>query len=209
MNGRTRLMCAMAAAGLVACLVGCGPLGAPKPQRPLDPTAQQAAAEQLVAAFAGPCLTEPDAAGAIQALRAQGWPAFNTVWREPASVFYAAPPSPAGLFVIGERPVGGVAAARRLTCVGHYPAATAASMAAAVAKRWGPGRVGDGPYLGAQVWTFRIKAGVITPDLTVRGLAPAESGKLAPDEAQVFVQVFYNRSLNDVASLIAVNRPAS
>jgi hypothetical protein len=81
-------------------------------------------------------------------------------------------------------------------------------MAAAIARRWGPGRVGDGPYVGAQVWTFRLKAGVLTPDPTVRGLSPAEAGRLAPDEAQVFVQVFHNRAQNDVASLIAVGRSA-
>jgi hypothetical protein len=184
------------------------PTGGPKPQRPLDPAAERAAAEQLAAAFAGACLTEPDAGAAIQALRARGWPAFNTVWRQPTSVFYAAPPSPAGLFVIGDRPFGGVRNARRLTCVGHYPATTAAPMAAAIARRWGPGRVGDGPYVGAQVWTFRLKAGVLTPDPTVRGLSPAEAGRLAPDEAQVFVQVFHNRAQNDVASLIAVGRSA-
>jgi hypothetical protein len=198
----------VAAAGVAICVAACGRQDAPQPQRPLDPAAQAAAAEQLASAFAGACLSEPDAGAAIQALRSRGWPAFNTVWREPTSVFYAAPPSPAGLFVIGERPVGGVGGARRLTCVGHYPATTAAPMAAAIARRWGPGRPGDGPFVGALVWTFRVRGGVVTPDPTVRGLSPAEAGRLAPDEAQVFVQVFYNRNLNDVASLIAVGRSA-
>ena len=199
---------AVVAAGLAASVAACDLLApTPKPQRPLDPTAERGAAETLASAFAGACLTEPDPTAAIQALRAAGWPPFNTVWREPASVFYAAPPSPAGLFVIADRPWGGVAGARRLTCVGHYPAQTAAPMVAAIARRWGPGRDGVGPYRGAQVWTFRMKGDALTPASATRDMAPAEAARLAPDEAQVFVQVINNAALGDVASLIAVSRP--
>ncbi len=114
---------------------------------------------------------------------------------------------PAGLFVIGDDPWGGRAGARQITCVGHYPAATAAPMVAAIARRWGPGRDGAGPYPGARVWTFKVKAGVLTPLASTRNISPAEAALLAPDEAHVFVQVFYNPSLGDVASLIAVSRP--
>ena len=202
------------AAGLVVSLAACDLLApTPKPRRPLDPAAQQAAAEKLVSAFAGACLTEPDPTAATRALRAEGWPTFNTVWREPASVFYAAPPSPAGLFVIGDRPWGGdrpggkVAGAQQLTCVGHYPARTAAPMVAAITRRWGPGRDGVGPYRGAQVWSFQVKANVITPVSATRGMSPTEATFLAPDEARVSVQVIYNPALGDVASLIAVSRP--
>ena len=195
------------AASLAATIAACGPLAAPKPQPPLDPAAQQAAAEKLAAAFAGPCLTEPDPAAAIRALQAGGWPRFNTVWREPASVFYAAPPSPAGLFVIGDRPWSGVAEAQQLSCVGHYPAETDAPMVAAIARRWGPGRIGAGPPQRGQVWTFRVRSGAITPAASTGYISPAEAARLAPHEAHVFVQVFYNPSLGDVASVIAVSRP--
>ncbi len=199
---------AIVAASLAASVAACDLLApTPKPQRPLDAAAQQAAAEKLASAFTGACLTESDPAAATRALRAAGWPSFNTVWREPASVFYAAPPSPAGLFVIANRPWGGIAGAEQLTCVGHYPARTAAPMVAAIARRWGPGRDGFGPYRGAQVWTFREKAGAVTPVTATRGVSPAETALLAPDEARVFVQVFYNPALGDVASLIAVSRP--
>jgi len=196
------------AIGLSASLAACDLLSpAPKRQPPLDPAAERAAAEKLASAFAGACLTEPDPTAATRALRAAGWPSFNTVWREPTSVFYAAPPSPAGLFVIGDRSWGGVAGARQLTCVGHYPAKTGAPMVTAIARRWGPGRTGAGPYAGAQVWTFRMKANVVTPVSATRGISPTEAALLAPGEAQVFVQVFYNPALGDVASLIAVSRP--
>jgi hypothetical protein len=178
---------------------------APKPQRPLPAAAQRAAAEKLASAFAGACLTEADPTTATRLLRASGWPAFNTVWRQPASVFYAAPPPPAGLFVIGDRPRGG---AQRLTCVGHYPAETAAPMVAAIARRWGPARDASGPYPGAQVWTFQVKAGAITPVVSTSGLSPDDAATLGPGEARVFVQVYDNRALGDVASLIAVSRPA-
>jgi len=199
---------AIVVAGLAASTAACEWLSlTPKRQAPLAAAAQQAAAERLASAFAGACLSEPDPTAATQALRAAGWPAFNTVWREPASVFYAAPPSPAGLFVIGDKPWGNVAGARQITCVGHYPAETAAPMVAAIAKRWGPGRDGAGPYAGAQVWTFRAKAGVLTPAASTRGVAPAEAAHFAPDEAHVFIQVIYNKPLGDVASLIAVSRP--
>jgi hypothetical protein len=127
------------------------------------------------------------------------------VWRNPGSVFYAAPPSPAGLFVIADRPSGEVAGPQRLTCVGHYPAKSAAPMVAAIARRWGPGRDGAGPYRGVQVWTFRMNAGAVTP--TSSSLSRAEAARLAPGEAQVFVQVIHNAALGDVASLIAVSRP--
>ncbi|HEV2362743.1 MAG TPA: hypothetical protein VGS12_00950 [Caulobacteraceae bacterium] len=172
----------------------------------MDRAAQEAAAEKLAAAFAGACLTEPDPTAATRDLQAAGWPPFNTVWREPASVFYAAPPSPAGLFVIGERPWGEVAGARRLTCVGHYPAQTAAPMAAAIARRWGAGRDGVGPYQGAQVWTFQVRKGAITPLSSTRGTSPAEAALLRPEDLDVAIQVSYNRALGDVASMIAVSR---
>ena len=208
MKAGGRSVRAVVAAGLAPSLAACDLLSfTPKLQRPLDPAAQQAAAEKLASAFAGACLSEPDPTAATKALRAAGWPPFNTVWREPASVFYAAPPSPAGLFVIADRPWGGVAGARQLSCVGHYPAETAAPMAAALARRWGPARDGVGPYPGARVWTFRISANAITPDSTTRGISPAEAARLAPGEAHVFVQVFYSPALRDVASLIAVSRP--
>ncbi len=207
MNPGGRLLRAVIAAGLVASPAACDLLSpTPKRPAPLAAGAQQAAAERLAVAFAGACLSEPDPAAAARALRARGWPGFNTVWREPASVFYAAPPSPAGLFVIGDKPWGKGAGAQRITCVGHYPAETAAPMVAAIAKRWGPGRDGVGPYPGAQVWAFTAKAGVLTPLASTRGLSSAEAARLEPDEAHVFVQVFYNRPLGDVASLIAVSR---
>jgi hypothetical protein len=89
---------AVTAAWLVAGLAGCDYLRVtPRPQTPLPPAAQAAAAEKLAIAFAGACLAEPDPTAATRLLRAAGWPAFRTVWREPASIFYAAPPSPAGL----------------------------------------------------------------------------------------------------------------
>jgi hypothetical protein len=197
------------AAGLAASVAACDLLApTPKPQRPLDPAAERVATEQLASAFAGACLTEPDPVAATRALQAAGWPSFNTVWREPGSVFYAAPPSPAGLFVIDDRPWGGVAGAQRLTCVGHYPAKSAAPMVAAIARRWGPARDGNGPYRGAQVWTFRMKADALTPTSATLNMAPAEAARLAPGEAQVFVQVINNAALGDLASLIAVSRPA-
>jgi hypothetical protein len=196
---------AVAAAAAVGA-AACHPLAAPKPLPPLDAAAQERAAEKLATAFAGVCLSEPDATAATRALMAQGWPRFNTVWHEPASVFYAAPPSPAGLYVIGDRPWGEVAGAQQLLCVGHYPATTALPMMAAIARRWGPGREGVGPSLGARVWTFKRKAGVLTPILMDRGIAPTEVALLAPGEAHVFVQAGYNARLGDVASLIAVSR---
>jgi hypothetical protein len=196
------------AASLAVSLASCDLLNpSPKRQAPLPPAAQQAGAEKLASAFAGACLAEPDATAAVQRLRASGWPPFNSVWREPASLFYAAPPSPAGLFVIGDKPWGHVTGAQQLACVGHYPAETAAPMLAAIARHWGPARDGDGPYPGARVWTFQVKSGVMTPLTSTRGPAPAEAARLAPDEARVFVQVFYNPTLGDVASLISVSRP--
>jgi hypothetical protein len=198
---------AVLTACLLAGLASCDLLRVtPRPQRPLSAAAQLAAAEKLAIAFAGACLAEPDPTAATRLLRASGWPAFRTVWREPASLFYAAPPSPAGLFVIGERPWGGVRA-QQLSCVGHYPAENDAPMVAAIARRWGPGREGVGPYPGALTWSFRVKAGAITPVAVTRGISPSETAVLAPDEAHVFVQVFYNRALGDVASAIAVSRP--
>lgn len=199
---------AVAAAALAASVAACNLLGPPKRQPPLSAAAQAAAAEKLASAFAGACLSEASPEAAIGRLRAGGWPAFNTVWRRPDSVFYAAPPSPAGLFVLGNV-VGGehAPAARRLTCVGHYPADTAAPMAAAIARRWGPGRAG-GPYRGAQVWTFRVNDGAVTPVAATNGLAPDDAARLGPGEAHAYVQVFYNPALGDVASLIAVSRPA-
>jgi hypothetical protein len=207
-KARGRILRAVVAAGLVASTAACDLLSPmPKRQAPLAPGAQQAAAERLAAAFAGACLSQPDPTAATRVLRAAGWPAFNTVWREPASVFYAAPPSPAGLFVLGDKPWGQAPGAQQITCVGHYPAETAAPMTAAIARRWGPGRDGAGPYPGAQVWTFREKAGVLTPIASTANMSPAAAALLAPDEAHVFIQVFYNRPLGDVASLIAVSRP--
>jgi hypothetical protein len=179
----------------------------PQRQRPLPATAQAVAAEKLAAAFAGACLSEADPTAATQRLRAAGWPRFNTVWRDPSGAFYAAPPSPAGLFVIGDHPRGKVADTRRLTCVGHYPAETAAPMVAAIGRRWGAARLGAGPYPGALVWTFRVRAGAITPVVATGGLSPDDAAILAPDEAHAYVQVFYNPALGDVASLIAVSRP--
>jgi hypothetical protein len=195
---------AILAASLAGAATACAP--PPRRQPPLGPAAQRAAAEKLAKAFAGVCLTEPDADAATRALETQGWPAFNTVWREPASVFYAAPPSPAGLFVIRDKPWSGVAGAQQTTCVGHYSADTDAPMAAAIARRWGPGRSGVGPYAGAQVWTFRMKSGALTPVEASRGMAPAEAALLGPDEAFVHVQVAYVAGNRDVASLIAVAR---
>ena len=203
-----RCLGALMASCLTVCVASCDLLNpSPKRQPPLPPAAQAAAAEKLASAFAGACLSETDPAAAIQRLRAAGWPSFNTVWRDPSGAFYAAPPSPAGLFVIGDRPRGEAASARRLTCVGHYPAETAAPMAAAVARRWGPGRVGAGPYRGALVWTFRVKDGAVTPIVATGGLSPDDAAMLAPGEAHAYVQVFYNPALGDVASLIAVSRP--
>jgi hypothetical protein len=193
---------------LAVCAAACQPLGPPRPQPPLDPAAENAATEKLARAFAGVCLNQPDPTAATKALMAEGWPRFNTVWREPASVFYAAPPSPAGLFVIGDKRWGGVTGAQQITCVGHYPARTALPMMAAIARRWGPGRDGAGPYLGARIWTFSMKSGALTPVSMDRGISPAETALLAPDEARVFVQVSYNASLGDVASLIGVSRSA-
>lgn len=199
---------AVAAAALAASVAACNLLGPPKRQPPLSAAAQAAAAEKLASAFAGACLSEASPEAAIGRLRAGGWPAFNTVWRRPDSVFYAAPPSPAGLFVLGDLAGSAPApTARRLTCVGHYPAETAAPMVAAIARRWGPGRPG-GPYAGAQVWSFRIKDGAITPDLTSGGLTADGAPPLAPGERRAYLQVFYNPALGDVASLIAVSRPA-
>jgi hypothetical protein len=113
---------AMVAVGLALSLAGSdrlAPPGArPKAQKPLDQAAQAASAETLALAFAGPCLDQPDATAATVALRSAGWPAFRTVWREPASLFYAAPSSPVGLYVIGDRPWDGLTA-QRLTCVGR------------------------------------------------------------------------------------------
>ena len=198
---------AIAAASLAASVAGCGLLGPPKRQPPLPPAAQAAAAEKLASAFAGACLTEARPEGAIRTLRAGGWPAFNTVWRHPDSVFYAAPPSPAGLFVLGDRGSGSLASTQRLTCVGHYSAQTAAPMAAAIARRWGPGRPG-GPDAGAEVWTLRVKDGAVSPVAATNGLSADDAAMLGPGEAHAYVQVFYNPALGDVASLIAVSRPA-
>jgi hypothetical protein len=197
-------MAALLAGGLAAC----DQLGPPKRQPPLPEAAQAAAAEKLASAFAGACLTESSPEAAVRTLRGGGWPAFNTVWRRPDSAFYAAPPAPAGLFVLGDL-VGSEYAptAQRLTCVGHYPAQTAAPMVTAIARRWGPGRAGAGPYAGALVWTFRVKDGAVTPVTATGGLSADDAPPLAPGEAHAYVQVFYNPALGDVASLIAVSRP--
>ena len=48
---------------------------------------------------------------------------------------------------------------------------------------------------------------MLTPASSTRGIGPAETALLAPDEAHVFIQVIYNKPLGDVASLIAVSRP--
>ena len=208
MGAGGRCLRAVLAASAVASVAGCDLLRVtPRPQRPLPADAQQAAAEKLAIAFAGACLAEPDPTAATRLLQASGWPAFRTVWRQPASLFYAAPPSPAGLFVVDERPWGG-ARAQQIVCTGHYPAQTDAPMVAAIARRWGPGQPDTvGPYPGATIWTFRVKAGAIIPAPPLRGFGPAQAALLAPDEAQVSVQVFYNRALGDVASSIAVSRP--
>jgi hypothetical protein len=79
-------------------------------------------------------------------------------------------------------------------------------MAAAIARRWGPGRTGVGPYAGAQVWTFRTKAGALTPVEAPRGMAPAEAALLGADEAFVHVQVAYVPANHDIASVISVVR---
>ena len=206
-TGRTGLRTVVAAclAGGTAACEWLSPV--PQHQPPLPPAAQQAAAEKLATAFAGACLTETTPDAAIRTLRAAGWPSFSTVWRDPGSVFYAAPPQPAGLFVISDRSQGEVARAQRLTCVGHYPAESAAPMVAAIARRWGPGRVGAGPYPGAQIWTFQTKDGAITPVVAAGGLSADDTALLAPGEAHAYVQVVYNPTLGDVASLIAVSRP--
>ena len=193
---------------LAASLAACKWLSpTPQPQPPLAPAAQQAAAEKLAAAFAGACLSVADPTAATAALRTAGWPPFRTVWRQPDSVFYAAPPAPAGLFVLAERPWGGVAGAQQLTCVGHYPAQSAAPMIAAIARRWGAPRESQNPYPGALVWSFHTNAGAVTPTSSSEGLSPARAAALPPREADVYVQVFYNAALGDVASLIAVSRP--
>ena len=199
---------ALVASSLAMGVASCDYLNpSPQRQRPLPAATQVAAAEQLATAFAGACLTEADPTTVTQRLRAAGWRRFNTVWRDAGSTFYAASPSPAGLFVIGDVPRGKVASARRLTCVGHYPAETAAPMVAAIARRWGPGRLDPGPYPGALVWTFQVRPGGITPTARTGGISPDAAAMLAPGEADACVQVFYNAAIGDVASLIAVNRP--
>jgi hypothetical protein len=177
----------------------------PKVHPPLAPAAQQAAAEKLATAFAGACISEPDPAAATAALQAAGWPPFRTVWRQPASVFYAAPQSPAGLFVTAERPWGG-AGAQQISCVGHYSADGADPMVAAVTRRWGPPRDSDSPYPRARIWTFRMSAGTVTQTAATGGISPDEASRLPPGDADVFVRVFYNPTIGDVASVIAVSR---
>jgi hypothetical protein len=183
---------------------------APPPAEPLEPKAQALAAEQLTAAFAGDCLTAANAQAATHALEAKGWPRFGTVWTEPAP-FYAAKPSPAspaGLWVLGT-PGWNATAAYQLTCVGHYPALTAARMQAAMEARWGPGRPGATAYPGAIAWEFRLRPGAPPTPLDVSLPRPADVAALEPGEAIAYGQVYYNAAQTDVASLMAVyRRPA-
>jgi len=182
----------------------------PAPVKPLEPAAQTLAAERLAAAFAGDCLSAANAAAATRALEAKGWPSFGTIWSEPQP-FYAAKPSaasPAGLFVLGTPRWNGTAV-YQLTCVGHYPALTAAPMQATMERRWGPGRPGATAYPGAIAWEFRLRPGAPPEPVGVSLPSAADVAALAPGEAIAYGQVYYNASQQDVASLMAVyRRPA-
>lgn len=200
----TRLRAIVAAAAIA--LTGCRPLGGRPPRTPLDAKGQAGAAERLASAFEGPCLASPDALAVVGALRSSGWPPFNTVWRKADGAVYAAPPSPAAVFVIEERPWAGTPAARRLTCVGHYTAGTAGPMIDAISRRWGPGEAGTGPYRNATVWRLRVSAGRPIPTPGAPLPSPAAAAGLARGEADVIVQISRNPGLNDVASVLAVSR---
>jgi hypothetical protein len=186
-------------------------LVSPRPAKPLEPAAQALAADRLTAAFAGDCLTAANAEAATRALEAKGWPSFGTVWSGPQP-FYAAKPSkasPAGLFVLGTPRWNGTAA-YQLTCVGHYPALTAAPMQAAMEARWGPGRPGQTTYPGSTAWEFRLRPGAPPTLVGVSLPSAADVAALAPGEAIAYGQVYYNAAQRDVASLMAVyRRPAA
>ena len=186
-------------------LAACGPLGA----RPLSPEAQAAAAEKLARGFADVCLTAADAAAATRALQAQGWPMFGTVWSGPQSVFFAAKPSaasPAGLFVIGAPRWNGTPA-YQLTCVGHYPAESSDAARQAMERRWGPSQPGSQTYPGSRSWSFRLRPGATDLEPAAGGLPQTPAiAALAPGEALIYGQVYYNGPLHDVASLVAVYR---
>jgi hypothetical protein len=185
-------------------LSACGGPGAPPAL--LDAAAQHTAAEKIASAFAGACLAMDDATGASGVLATKGWPRFGVVWDQPDSIFFAAKPSsasPAGLFVIGDR---SQPAARRLTCVGHYPAEGIGPMVEAIERRWGPSRPGPASLPGSRVWSFRMKPGA---DLVSDSAAlPSVATAPAAGERLVYVQVSHNPQLRDVASLVTVWRPA-
>ena len=212
-SGAVRRGAGLGAMASVA-LAACQKVDAPTPTPPLAPAAQRAAAEKIAAGFADVCLHTTDALEATRALSARGWPRFGTVWREPNSVFYAAKPSsasPAGLFVNGDRRLGGLAI-DQLACVGHYPAEGDGPMVKAIQRRWGEGQERTGRAPPTRAWAFRMTDAGLSPmpiEAAFGGPATALTLRsLRPGEALVFIQVTYNPAYNDVGSIMSVRRPA-
>jgi hypothetical protein len=172
----------------------------------LDRATQQAAAEKLTDAYAEVCLSAQDAGEAARALEAKGWPRFTTVWNAPDSVFYAAKPSPAGLFVNGDRRrVGQPTYA--LTCTGHYQADGAQPMLAAMRARWGADREGSRVYPGSRAWAFVLDRGRLSALPDVGFPTAAQRAALRPGQALVYSQVSYQPAQHDVASMVSIVRP--
>jgi hypothetical protein len=213
-QGKGRVVATLAAASVLA---ACGQRGAPAvpPERPLDPAAQRAAAQQLVRAFAETCLSATEALGATQALISRGWPPFNEVWKLADSAFYSghsSPDSPVTLFVIDDRKWIG-RSLHDLLCVGHYSAADATAMVDAMTQRWGPSQPGRPDISsGARAWAFRRANGALQPTPVSDGAGgpptAAAIASLRDGEAIVYMEVFYNASLHDVASLVSIQWPA-
>jgi hypothetical protein len=208
---------ARAVVGAVAALAlaACGRLGAPVQQRPLDPAAQQAAAEKLARGFADVCVSATDPLAATRALQAEGWPPFGAVFNQPGHVFFAAKPSaasPAGLFVIYDLRRSEPPMTSNITCVGHYPAEGADPMVRAMERRWGASHDGPSSLAGSHAWTFRMTNGALS-SVSSSGAADgpvthAVLASLRPGEALVYLQVSYSPMIHDVASLVSVWRPA-
>ena len=174
--------------------------------RVLDAATQRVAAEKLVRAFADVCLSAVDAHTAVEALKSKGWPAFTVVWDESDGIFYAAKPSPAGLFVIGSQRGSAV----NLTCVGHYAADRAKPMLSAMEGQWGASGLGPAMYRESRAWSFTMRNGALASlPPNVGGGGPATAAALAslrPGQALVYAQVYANRPYRDVASLLSVWR---
>jgi hypothetical protein len=215
MNGSNTNAPRKAVMVVVLGVAACGRVSAPTApfqQQSLDPAAQHAAAEKIARGFAGVCLTARDALAATRALESQGWPRFGVVWDQLDSVFYAAKPSPAspaGLFVISDQRWQGTATFQ-MTCVGHYPADGALPMIEAIERRWGASQPGPSTLPNSRAWAFRMVNGTLTPtpaSLGFGGPATAAAlGGLRAGEAFIFVQVYYNPALHDVASLVSIRR---